>query len=183
MLHRSVEREPWSYNKIVFRSWVRAMESTINAEAETPTQSQTHFKVDGKVYCDVCRTQFENRLSKPMSGAEVQLQCRNQTTDTITATVEGKTDEHGFYELLVERDHEDEICEMMLKKSTMDDCTEIPHESNAQEAARITITNNNGIADTTRHANPLFFLKKEASSECDEVFKELELLPEDISLS
>ncbi|TMW86847.1 hypothetical protein EJD97_020809 [Solanum chilense] len=156
----------------------------IHAESEASSDhSQTHFKVDGKVYCDVCRTQFENRLSKPLSGAEVQLQCKNQTTDAITATVDGKTDEHGFYELLVERDHEDDICEMMLKKSPMDDCTEIPNESNAQESARITITNNNGIADTTRHANPLFFLKKEASPECDEVFKELELLPEDISQS
>ena len=63
---------------------------------------------------------------------------------------------------------------MMLKKSPMDDCTEIPHERNAQESARITITNNNGIVDTTRHANPLFFLKKEASpEECDEAVEDL----------
>lgn len=117
------------------------------------------------------------------AGAEVRLQCRNQTTDSVTLTVEGQTDEHGVYRLLVERDHEGEICEMILMKSTMDDCTEIPNEGHAKESARITLTNNNGIAETTRHANPLFFVKKEASPECDEVFKELELLPEDINLS
>ncbi|XP_059283476.1 pollen allergen Sal k 5.0101-like [Lycium ferocissimum] len=155
----------------------------IQAEAEAPTQTQTQFHVEGKVYCDFCRALFENRLSKPMPDAEVRLQCRNQTDDTVTLTVEGQTDERGVYSLLVERDHEDEICEMILMKSSMDDCTEIPNEGHAKESARITITNNNGMSETTRHANPLFFLKKEASPECDEVFKELELLPEEINKS
>lgn len=40
----------------------------IQAVAEAPTQTQTQFHVEGKVYCDVCRALFENRLSKPMSG-------------------------------------------------------------------------------------------------------------------
>ncbi|MCD7446281.1 hypothetical protein HAX54_000091 [Datura stramonium] len=109
--------------------------------------------------------------------------CRNQTDDTVTLMVEGQIDDRGVYSLLVERDHEDEICEMIPIKSTMDDCTEIPNEGHAKEYARITITNNNGIAGTTRHANPLFFWKKEASPECDEVFKELELLLEEINQS
>ncbi|CAN4116603.1 unnamed protein product [Withania somnifera] len=153
----------------------------IQAVAEAPTPTQFH--VEGKVYCDVCRTLFENRLSKPMSGAEVRLQCRNLTDHSVTLTVEGKTNEQGVYSLLVEDNHENEICEMILMKSTMDDCTEVPEGGYAKESARITITNNNGIIETTRHANPLFFLKKEVFSECDKVFKELELLPEEISQS
>lgn len=64
---------------------------------------------------------------------------------------------------LVERDHEDEICEMILMKSSMEDCSEIPNEGHAKESARITITSNNGMAETTRHANPLFFVKKQAA--------------------
>ncbi|KAJ8532341.1 hypothetical protein K7X08_012264 [Anisodus acutangulus] len=155
----------------------------IQAEAEAPTQTQAQFHVEGKVYCDSCRALFENKLSKPMLDAEVRLQCRNQTDDTVTLTVEGKTNERGVYSLPVEHDHEDEICEMILIKSTMDDCNDIPNEGHAKESARITLTNNNGMSETTRHANPLFFLKKEASSECDEVFKELELLPEEINKS
>lgn len=77
--------------------------------------------------------------------------------------MEGQTDEQGVYKLLVERDHEGEICEMILMKSTMDDCNEIPNEGHAKESARITLTNNNGIVETTRHANALFFVKKNPS--------------------
>ncbi|XP_009773994.1 pollen allergen Sal k 5.0101-like [Nicotiana sylvestris] len=147
---------------------------------QAQAQAQAQFHVEGKVYCDFCRALFENRLSKPMAGAEVRLQCRNNTDDSVTLTVEGQTDKNGVYSLLVERDHEDEICEMILMKSSMEDCSEIPNEGHAKESARITITSNNGMAETTRHANPLFFVKKQAAPECAEVFKELELLPEEI---
>ncbi|KAM3394069.1 pollen allergen Sal k 5 [Capsicum galapagoense] len=150
------------------------------APAPAPTQTQTQFRVEGRVFCDVCRVLFETRLSKPMSGAEVRLQCRNRTDDSETFTVEGKTDDDGMYSLLAERDHENEICETILVKSSMDDCNEIPKEKFTKESARITITNKNGIVETTRHANPLFFVKKEVSPECAQVFKELELLPEQI---
>ncbi|KAK4368386.1 hypothetical protein RND71_012178 [Anisodus tanguticus] len=109
----------------------------IQAEAEAPTQTQAQFRVEGKVYCDSCRALFENRLSKPISDAEVRLQCRNQTDDTVTLTIEGKTDERGVYNLPVEHDHEDEICEMILIKSSMDDCTDIPNEGYAKESARM----------------------------------------------
>lgn len=128
-------------------------------------------------------TKSFNLLNFIHAGAEVGLQCRNQTINIVTLTVEGQTDEQGLYKLLVERNHEGEICEMILMKSTMDDCNEIPNEGHAKESARITLTNNNGIAETTRHTNSLFFVKKNPSPECDEVFKELQLLPEDINLS
>ncbi|KAL0319869.1 UNVERIFIED_CONTAM: Pollen-specific protein C13 [Sesamum radiatum] len=106
------------------------------------------FIIDGKVYCEVCRANFTNRYSKPMAGAKVKLECKNEVTESVTYTLE-----------------------VTLVKSSMADCAEIPDE---KPAAEVTLTLNNGFHDEFRHANPLAFTRKEALPECAELFKELE---------
>ncbi|KAL2226065.1 olee1-like protein [Sesamum indicum] len=130
------------------------------------------FVVDGKVYCEVCRANFTNRYSKPMAGAKVKLECKNEVTEKVTYTLEGETNDKGVYTLTAEGDHgSEDLCAVTLVKSSMADCAEIPDE---KPAAEVTLTLNNGFHDEFRHANPLAFTRKEALPECAELFKELE---------
>ena len=91
----------------------------------------------------------------------------------VTFSKEAKTDASGSYRVEVDGDHEDEVCAVTLVHSPRSDCSEIDNESHLDQAARISITNNNGIVSPVRKANPLGFLKKERLRGCAEVLKEL----------
>lgn len=98
----------------------------------------------------------------------------------ITYTLEGVTDGKGHYQLTVEGDHGTEECAVTLVKSSRPDCDIIPNEGWAIEpTAKVTITKNSGFHDDTRHANPLGFTKKKADPGCTQLFKELEINPND----
>uniref|UniRef100_A0A5B7B8H0 Putative olee1-like protein n=1 Tax=Davidia involucrata TaxID=16924 RepID=A0A5B7B8H0_DAVIN len=137
----------------------------------------SHFFVEGEVYCDTCRSQFITRVSEKMSGAKVRLECRGLEGGELSYSIEGETDENGYYRLPVEGEHEEEICEVSLVKSSKPDCEEISTEGWAKSSSRISLTSNNGIASDKRLANPLGFMAKEALPECAEVFKEMGMLP------
>ncbi|KAK4344577.1 hypothetical protein RND71_034753 [Anisodus tanguticus] len=132
------------------------------------------FDVEGKVYCDTCRVQFETKLSQNLEGATVKLQCRNITTETETFSVEGVTDKDGKYKLTVEGDHQDDICEVTVVKSPREDCKET---ESGYEKARIECSENVGMHNAVRYANPLFFMKAQAVEGCKEVLDELDLPP------
>ena len=138
------------------------------------------FIVVGEVYCEVCRTNFINRLSEPMAGATVRIECRGEDPTNVTYSLEGVTDQNGSYKMIVEGDHGEEECAVTLMKSSREDCSEIPNEGWAIEpTSRITVTKNSGFHDNVRHANPLGFTKKKADPGCAQLFKELELNPND----
>ncbi|PIN13044.1 hypothetical protein CDL12_14327 [Handroanthus impetiginosus] len=138
----------------------------------------TQFIVEGDVYCEVCRTNFINKLSQPMPGAKVKLQCKGEEEGNITYSLEGVTDAKGHYRLTVEGDHGEEACEVTLLKSSRADCEEIPDEGWATKpSSKVTLTKNNGFHGETRQANPLGFTRKKADPQCFELFKELEINP------
>ncbi|KAK3198841.1 hypothetical protein Dsin_022256 [Dipteronia sinensis] len=130
--------------------------------------------VDGKVYCDTCRVKFETSLSEAVEGAGVKLICRDRESEETKLEMEAETDEAGHYEFEVEGDHAEEICEVHLVKSPREDCNEIDKGWNS---ARILLTTDVGVVDSTRHANPLGFMKKEALDKCAEVLQGLGFLP------
>ncbi|XVF88023.1 hypothetical protein PTKIN_Ptkin19aG0016100 [Pterospermum kingtungense] len=132
------------------------------------------FFVEGKVYCDTCRVEFETRISEPIKGATVKLECRNRTTESITYSREAVANEAGKYSIPVEGDHEEEICEVIVVKSTRDDCNE-PME--AWSRARVVLTSKDGVVQPVRYANGIGYMKKEAVSGCAEVLRELGFLP------
>ncbi|KAL0343655.1 UNVERIFIED_CONTAM: Major pollen allergen Ole e 1 [Sesamum angustifolium] len=137
------------------------------------------FFIVGEVYCEVCRINFINKLSEPMPGAKVKLECKGEEAGNITYTQEGETNESGQYRLKVEGDHADEECGITLLKSSRADCDEIPDEGWASKpSSLITITKNNGFHGSTRYANPLGFTKKKANPDCAELLKELEINPD-----
>ncbi|PIN19577.1 hypothetical protein CDL12_07744 [Handroanthus impetiginosus] len=140
------------------------------------TASGPKFIVEGQVFCEVCRANFINRLSEPMPGAKVRLECRGEDKGNITLSLEGVTNDKGVYQLPVEGDHGTESCEVLLVKSSKPDCDVIPSEGWAgKPSSRVTITTNNGFHGQTRQANPLGFTRKVALPQCKELFKELEL--------
>ncbi|EPS70684.1 hypothetical protein M569_04073 [Genlisea aurea] len=152
------------------------------ALGDTAVATDPEFFVQGQVFCEVCRTNFINRLSEPMEGATVRLECRGDNVGNITFGIEGVTDAGGNYKLKATGDHEDEDCQVTLVKSSRLDCQETPSEGWAmQPSSKITITKNNGFHDDIRHANPLGFTKKERDPACQELFKELQINPDSLA--
>lgn len=108
-------------------------------------------------------------------GASVRVECKEIEGGKVTFSKEALTDGSGSYKVEVDGDHEEEVCEVVLVKSSKPDCTEVDKESHLAQAARVSITRNNGITSPVRSANPLGFLKKERLPVCKEVLRELGL--------
>ncbi|KAL0363460.1 UNVERIFIED_CONTAM: Pollen allergen Che a 1 [Sesamum calycinum] len=119
--------------------------------AQLANSHQPQFTVKGRVFCEVCRANFINKFSKPMAGAEVKLECKDEESGIVTYSVTGGvTDDKGEYSLMAEGDHEEEYCEVTLVKSSQPDCAEIPVDGLGEiPAAEITLTANNGFHDVS----------------------------------
>ncbi|KAL2340564.1 hypothetical protein Fmac_008504 [Flemingia macrophylla] len=132
------------------------------------------FFVEGTVYCDTCRIQFLTKLSELLEGATVRVECSQvDNAKNVTFSKEAVTDASGTYKVEVDGDHEEDTCEVVLLKSPRKDCSEVDTESHLQQAARVSITKNNGIVSPVRQANPLGFLKKDSLPDCADLLKEL----------
>ena len=134
----------------------------------------TSLYVEGKVYCDTCRVQFQTPISEYIANATVTLLCRNRMTELVSVEIEAVTDESGKYTIKVDNDHADSICEVHLTNSPREDCSEVTAELNA---ARILLTNDVGVVGPVRYANALGFMRKEALKNCGEVLKGIGFLP------
>ncbi|XP_074299161.1 pollen allergen Che a 1-like [Silene latifolia] len=145
--------------------------------ATTASAVDNRFFVQGMVYCDTCRIQFITRVTHMLEGATVKLECRNITAGTVTFSKETMTDKLGLYSIPVDGDHEDDVCQINLVKSPNEDCSEIPTDIYSQQAAKVSLTNNNGEVTPVRNANALGFLNKVPLHECPEVLKELDIDP------
>jgi len=142
--------------------------------------SDDRFFVEGRVYCDTCRAQFITKLTEYIEGATVKLECRDREGGNLTYSTEAATNKTGTYSIPVDGDHENEICDVALVKSSRDDCSEISHDLFLKKTARISLTKNNGIATPVRLANPLGFLKKVPLPECKKVLLELGITASDL---
>ncbi|KAL1537708.1 anther-specific protein LAT52-like [Salvia divinorum] len=136
----------------------------------TVARAHELFKVEGDVYCDPCRVQFQTSLSTKLSGAGIKVECRNIETKALTFSVNGTTNEQGHYEVEVVGDHEDDTCEVMAVSSPDGACN-MPMDDMA--VSRIECTTNSGIHTDTRYANPLGFMTLDAAPQCVSVLKEI----------
>lgn len=80
--------------------------------------------------------------------------------------VESVTDSTGSYNILVQDDREDDICEAVLVKSSDPECN-IPSSGRA----RVILTRNNGMNSNARFANAMGFLKNEPLASCPEILQ------------
>ena len=132
--------------------------------------SSGKYIIKGTVFCDPCRVQFKTKLSTGIEDVKLVLQCRNETTEVVTYTKEGKTGKNGNYMLEAEGDHEEEICEVRAMDSPMKDCS-IPFD--AYDKAKVVLTQNVGIPGYDRYASILGFMTQGPDPKCQEVLKEL----------
>ncbi|KAL9287312.1 putative pollen allergen Ole e 1 family [Arabidopsis thaliana] len=112
-------------------------------------------------------------------GAKVKLECRSRTNGTVTLTKEAVTDKTGSYRMEVTGDHEEEVCELVLVESPDSGCSDVSKEAYLRNAAKISLTANDGIVShETRIVNPLGFMVQTPSAECPAAFKELGIVPD-----
>ncbi len=143
--------------------------------ASRPTRNP--FAVTGSVVCESCRCGFENEMSKPIAGAKVKVVCTDRKTGNLVYEKFGKTNSEGKYRILVDEDHDDQICESVLVESSQADCAEM---SPGRERSRVILTNFNGMASTTRFANTMLFQTSVERDGCKEVLAKYQLTDEDV---
>ncbi|KAI4323007.1 hypothetical protein L6164_022651 [Bauhinia variegata] len=135
-------------------------------------QATEKFTVEGKIYCDPCRLEFVTRLSTPLPGATVWLECKYENNDTLTyKSKEVVSDQNGHYSIEVEGDHEEENCKVTALKSSHPECND---PMSGMESDRIVLTKNMGVRSKSRFVNSLGFMPKRVTEEqCKVVVNEL----------
>lgn len=106
-----------------------------------------------------------------LSGAKVRVECRTRTTGAKTCNFDGVTDETGTYKIVVEDEHEHEICESVLVDSPDSACKKIVE---GRERAQVFLTRNNGMASDIRYANAMGFEKDVPMAFCASLMKQYE---------
>ncbi|KAJ8769703.1 hypothetical protein K2173_005306 [Erythroxylum novogranatense] len=128
------------------------------------------FQIHGSVYCDTCRCGFETEKTTYIAGARVRIECKDRVTLQLKYSVEGVTNSDGLYNILVEDDHEDQICQAVLVDSPQIDCNEADPGRSSSE---IILTRYNGAISNVHFANSMGFFKDKALPGCKELVYKL----------
>lgn len=105
------------------------------------------------------------------------VECRDRLNpDNVVYTKKARTDSTGTYNILVNEDHTDQLCNTKLISSPQTDCNEA---APGRDEARVILTRNNGIASDKRFANSLGYMKNEAESGCTEILKQYQEFDEE----
>ncbi|XP_062208769.1 pollen allergen Phl p 11-like [Phragmites australis] len=131
------------------------------------------FLVTGDVYCDPCRAGFWTNVSTNIPGATVEVECRPYGGGPETLKAEATTNAFGWYQLEIDQDHQEEICEVVLAKSSDPACSEI---EKFRDRSRVPLTRNNGIKQQgVRKANSIAFFRKEPLKDCGTILQQYDL--------
>lgn len=103
----------------------------------------------------------------------MKIECRDREGGNVKYSSQAETNEKGAYTISVDGEHEEEICEVVLVKSSDPECSEVSKDPFLKKSARVSLTMNNGIVSPVRLANPLGFMKKKPIPECAKVLSEL----------
>ncbi|CAI0447716.1 unnamed protein product [Linum tenue] len=124
------------------------------------------FLVRGKVYCDTCNFGFETPKSTSIAGATVRIVCKDRKSNKVVYQREGKTNSEGNYQIQVDEDHQDQVCDAKVVRSPQLDCFKT---SSGRDQARVILTENNGIASRERYANAMGFSKEGTVAGCSQL--------------
>ncbi|GMY11319.1 protein DOWNSTREAM OF FLC-like [Fagus crenata] len=127
------------------------------------------FQVTGRIYCDTCRCGFETSATTYIQGARVRIECKDRESLQLVYSIEGVTDSTGTYNILVEDDHQDQICSSVLVSSPVADCKSADP---GRSCASLVLTRNNGVINDKQFANAMGFLKDQPLSGCSELLKQ-----------
>lgn len=131
--------------------------------------SRNPFLIKGRVFCDTCRAGFETSACTSIPGARVRIECKLRDSLQLVYSVEGVTDSAGSYQLMVNEDHEDQLCYAMLVSSPQRNCAT---PSPGRDKASVMLTRSNGIASDTRYANAMGFMMDQPMSWCAQLLQQ-----------
>ncbi|KAK8579279.1 hypothetical protein V6N13_142492 [Hibiscus sabdariffa] len=158
-------------NAIAFLFFATCISSCLDVASGRSVAKPNKFMVVGHVYCDTCRVEFETKISQPIIGAIVKLECRNRTDESLTyESPEITTGSLGAYIIEVKGDYQDSDCEVGLVKSPRADCNDLTED---WRKARVVLTSLDGVSGNIRYANNIGFKKKVALPECTKVLTEM----------
>ncbi|KAF3674474.1 putative pentatricopeptide repeat-containing protein-like [Capsicum annuum] len=87
----------------------------LSASISSATSIGNPLLVEGKAYCDTCHCGFETPATKYLAGlwagAKVKIECRHRVTEAQTYNAEGVTNSKGEYNILVNSDRGDDVCD------------------------------------------------------------------------
>ncbi|VVA95690.1 unnamed protein product [Arabis nemorensis] len=146
--------------------------------ARRPRIGKNTLVVQGRTYCETCKFGFETvESSYFISGATVKLVCKNRKTMEEVYTDEAVSDRNGNYKFIVHEDHKDEMCDVMLVKSSDKSCSKI---TKGREMSRVILNHYNGIASQIRYANNMGFEKEVSDVFCSELIKKYQVDEDDV---
>ncbi|CAN4085150.1 unnamed protein product [Withania somnifera] len=146
----------------------------LSASIASATSVGNPFLVKGKAYCDTCRCGFETPATKYLAGTKVRIECRHRVrvTEAPIYTVEGMTNSEGEYNILVNSDRGDDVCDVVLVKSPDPNCAK---PNAGRDRSRVMLTRNNGIISDIRFANAMGFLRDEPLTSCTQILQQYQL--------
>nr|GMC60125.1 protein DOWNSTREAM OF FLC-like [Ipomoea batatas] len=142
------------------------------AAIATATVSDKPFLVKGKVYLDTCNCGFETTATKYLPKSHVRLECKKRDSDAVTYTANAVTNSQGEYSILVNGDRGDDLCDVVLVKSS-DPLSGKP--DSGRDRARVILSRNNGLVNDVRFANNLGFTTKQPLASCAQVVAQYHL--------
>lgn len=102
----------------------------------------------------------------------MKLVCKDRKTMAEIYTDIAVSDREGNYKFVVHEDHKDEMCDVMLVKSSDKSCPKI---SLGREKSRVILNHYNGIVSQIRHANNMGFEKEVSDVFCSELIKKYQV--------
>ncbi|GAV80481.1 Pollen_Ole_e_I domain-containing protein [Cephalotus follicularis] len=126
------------------------------------------FVISGRVYCDTCRCGFETPATQYIAGAKVKIECKDRNSLQVVFSTYGETDSSGTYEIVVEDDHGDEICNAVLVSSPISDCKSA---DGGRSQATVILTRSNGAISDLHYANSMGYMKDQPLPGCAELLK------------
>lgn len=124
------------------------------------------FDVTGKVYCDNCASGFPTRISPPIPGATVAVECKDRAGKRSFYNEE-RTNSNGLFSIAVEGEHEHESCEAF----TISSPTTCNIQTNSNRGP-VFLTHNNGIDSSERKTGPFAFKAPKTHPACKTVMAE-----------
>ncbi|MED6148688.1 hypothetical protein PIB30_055222 [Stylosanthes scabra] len=144
--------------------------SSASAAASTSESKfgfKNYFVVEGKIYCDPCRVEFETRLSRPLKVVMTHLECHKANNDkNITYRVATETDNNGYFFLTVNGERAGEICELRTDTSAHSQCNE-PMKNNSY---KLVITKDDGVTTEKHYVRSIGFMTPDIHPKCLEIY-------------
>lgn len=127
------------------------------------------FLVTGNVYCDNCAAGFPTRISTPITGAVVAVECKDHAGKRLFYN-EDSTNDSGLFSIAVKGEHEHEACAAY----TVSNPTSCNTKTDSNRAP-VFLTHNNGIASSERKTGPFAYRTTKIRGDCQAVLAEYNL--------